>query len=132
MVFEQVSLKRRGRDAPSNTPSFNILGTARGIQGEWIAKKQLQQFIVFIGDKSLSQMDCWSVSVGNFCFSQSYFKVRTKGLSTTAEMQHAWTSLTLAKYLSKKLNIVPSCNISDSLKVIDTAEILHFETLDSC
>lgn len=41
-------------------------------------------------------------------------------------------STTFAEYLRQKLDMVPSCNVSDSLKVIETVQILHFEILDGC
>lgn len=42
-------------------------------------------------------------------------------------------SITFPVYLRQKLDImVPSPNASESLKVIETAQILHFEILDGC
>lgn len=61
----------------SLVPPFQaLLGVCRG---EMDGKKQHQQFLVFVGDKTLSKMDRWSVSVENFlCFSESHFTVRTR------------------------------------------------------
>jgi len=50
-VFKQVALKRRGRDVPSNMPSSVVLGTARGVQGEWMAKSNCNNFLCLLWTK---------------------------------------------------------------------------------
>lgn len=133
LVFKQVPLKRRERDACSSISSSTISGTSGCVKGETEWQKSTISCLHIVLETK--HWDRWTVSLSQLrisCFIQSYLMVWTRDWAQQWQEACIDMCIAFAEYLWQKLEMVPSCNVSDSLKVVETPQILHFEILDGC